>query len=68
VSYLRSIVVEDASGAQFILYEFAERGPLMSLFRQASRFELEPGEVALWVDENTFVVRSTGETLMRVAS
>jgi hypothetical protein len=64
--YLRSILVEDPSGAQFMLYEFAERGPIMSLFRDVSRFELETGEPAEWIDERTFAVRSTGERLVRV--
>jgi hypothetical protein len=63
---MRSILVEDASGAQFILYEFVDRGPVMSLFREQSRFQLDTGEKAEWVDENTFVVVSTGEKLARV--
>ena len=65
-NYVRSILVEDASGAQFMVYEFAERGPVMSLFREVTRFELETGEVAIWIDEDTFAVRSTGERLVRV--
>jgi hypothetical protein len=63
---MRSVLVEDASGAQFILYEFVEPGPLMSLFREQSRFQLDTGEDAQWVDENTFAVFSTGERLARV--
>jgi hypothetical protein len=64
--YVRSILVEDESGAQFMIYEFTESGPVMSLFRQVTRFELETGEVALRVDESSFAVRSTGERLVRV--
>jgi hypothetical protein len=60
------MLVEDASGAQFMLYEFAERGPVMSLFREVSRFELETGERAERVDDNTFAVVRTGERLVRV--
>jgi hypothetical protein len=63
---MRSILVEDASGAQFILYEFVDRGPIMSLFREEKRFQLDTGELAERVDENTFAVISTGERLMRV--
>jgi hypothetical protein len=64
---MRSILVEDASGAQFILYEFVDGGPIMSLlFREEKRFQLDTGELAERVDENTFAVISTGERLMRV--
>jgi hypothetical protein len=64
--YVRSILVEDASGAQFILYEFEVRAPIMGIFGAATRFELETGEQAEIVDENTFAVIATGERLMRV--
>ncbi|MEA3080370.1 MAG: hypothetical protein QOD54_38 [Sphingomonadales bacterium] len=63
---MRSILVEDASGAQLMLYEYQDRGPVMSLYRLESRFELETGEQAEVVDENTFVVKRTGERLLRV--
>jgi hypothetical protein len=66
VSYVGNVLVEDASGAQFMLYEFAERGPVMSLFREVSRFQLETGEAAEWIDDNTFAVVKTGEKLVRV--
>lgn len=66
MAYARSILVEDASGAQFMLYEYHDLGPIMSLFRQGSRFELETGEQAEFVDENTFALKRTGERLVRV--
>jgi hypothetical protein len=64
--YVQSILVEDASGAQFMLYEYQDGGPVMSLFRLGSRFELETGEQAEFVDDNTFAVKRTGEPLVRV--
>lgn len=65
-TYVRSILVEDASGAQFMLYEFHDSGPIMSLFREERRFVLDSGELAEVEDDNTFVLKRTGERLVRV--
>jgi hypothetical protein len=61
--YVRSIRVEDVSGAQFELHEFVVPGWIW----KARQFELDTGERARLVDENTFVLVSTGEHFMRVA-
>lgn len=62
MEYLRSIRVEDASGAQFVAYEFSRR----RLLRTESRFELDTGEALQIIDDNTFEVIRTGECLVRV--
>jgi hypothetical protein len=62
VEYLRSIRVEDASGAQFVVYEFG-RG--LFLIRH-SRFELDTGEALKTIDNNTFEIVTTREYLVRV--
>jgi hypothetical protein len=61
--YVRSIRVEDASGAQFDVHEFV----IGSWLWRARRFQLDSGETARLVDHNTFALVSTGEPLMRVA-
>jgi hypothetical protein len=61
-AYAGSITVEDASGARFQLHKFRTT----RLFLPGNRFELETGEEAQPVDENTFRLVATGETLMRV--
>ena len=66
--YVRSILVEDASGAQFMLYEYLDNRPMMSPFRAGRRFELETGEQAEAVDDNTFELKRTGERLVRVSA
>lgn len=60
--YLRSIRVEDASGAQFELHELVDRGWI----RTRRIFELDTGERALRVDDNTFALVSTGERFVRI--
>jgi len=60
--YVRSIPVEDASGAQFELHEFVVR----RWIRRARLFKLDTGEPVRLVDENSFALVSTGEPLMRV--
>jgi hypothetical protein len=64
--YVRSILVEDASGAQFNLYEFLDRRPVLGLARKARRYELETGEAAEPVDDDMFAIVATGERLVRV--
>jgi hypothetical protein len=63
--YLRTILVEDASGAQFELYEYRIRRRTFGLPRP--HFELDTGETAKWVDANTFELTTTGERFVRVA-
>ena len=62
VEYLCSITVEDASGAQFVAYEFRRRSFLLG----ESCFELDTGEPLDLIDGNTFAIATTGERLMRV--
>lgn len=61
MEYLRSIPVEDASGARFNAYEF-KRGRFLL---KESRFELDTGEILRIVDGNTFEIVATGECLVR---
>jgi hypothetical protein len=60
--YVGSIRVEDASGAQFDLHEFLVRNWIC----KARMFELDTGEPARCVDDNTFALVSTGEPLVRL--
>ena len=60
--YLRSILVEDASGAQFVAFEFRQR----RFLKRQSHFELDTGEPLEFVDNNTFEIARTGERLVRV--
>lgn len=60
--YVRSILVEDVSGARFQLHEYAVR----RLIRVRRYFELDTGELARPFDGNTFVLARTGEHLLRV--
>ena len=62
MEFWRNILVEDASGARFVAYEFTQRRFLM----RRSRFELDTGEALQLVGANTFVVVATGERLVRV--
>lgn len=66
MSYVRSILVEDASGAQFMIHEYLDGGPVMALFLEQRRFVLDTGEEAEIVDDNTFAVKRTGERLVRI--
>jgi hypothetical protein len=62
VGYLRSIRVADASGAQFVAYEFR----LRRFLKAESRFELDTGEILKFIDDKTFEILATGEHLVRV--
>jgi hypothetical protein len=64
--YVRSIRVEDASGAQFQMHEFLIREPVFGYVRKRRRFELDTGELATRVCERTFAIAASGETLRRV--
>ena len=65
-SYVRSILVEDASGAQFQVHEFLLHERVFDYIRKRRHFELDTGEVAEPLDANTFRVKETGEPLMLV--
>ncbi len=65
-NFLRSILVEDESGAQLMLYEYQDRRPVFNFMRKARRVELGTGERVECVDANTFVIVETGESLKRV--
>ena len=62
IRYVRSIPVEDASGARFEVHEFVAR----RWIRTARTFELDTGEPARPIDDNTFALVRTGEPLVRV--
>ena len=63
MQYVGCIPVEDASGCRFEIYEFKIRRHLS----RASCFILDTGQRANMVDENTFEIAATGETLVRPA-
>lgn len=67
-SYVRSILVLDASGAQFQVHEFLVRERVFNFIRKHRRFRLDTGEPAEEVDPHTFRLTSTGETLVRASS
>ena len=62
LEYAGSLIVEDASGCRFQLYEFRGR----RFLRPVRRFELDTGEAVQRVDFDNYVVAKTGETLVRV--
>lgn len=62
MEYLRSILVEDSSGAQFVVYEFKRRRFLGT----ENLFKLDTGEALEVIDDNTFQILQTGERLVRV--
>ena len=59
---MRSIRVEDASGAQFELHEFV----IGAWIWKRHRLELDTGEPARAIDSETFALLSTGEHFVRV--
>jgi hypothetical protein len=59
--YAACIVVEDASGCRFQLYEYRER----RLFSSVTEFLLDTGEPVKRVSPDTYVIAATGETLVR---
>jgi hypothetical protein len=65
---VRTIPVRDANGDQLSLYECENfrRMPILGFRRRASCFKLETGELVDRVDDQTFAVASTGETLTRI--
>ena len=65
-SFVRSILVEDADGAQFQLHEYLVSKSFFGLARKVKRFELDTGEQAQCIDEDTFALIATGERLRRV--
>jgi len=65
-NYVRSVLVEDASGAQFQVHEFLLRERVFDYIRKRRHFELDTGEIAEPVDAKTFRLKATGEPLMLV--
>lgn len=61
-SYSGRILVEDASGARFYVHEYRGRRTLL----RTLRYMLDTGESVRRVDDNTFVIERTGETLVRL--
>lgn len=62
MKYVGYVVVEDASGARFFVYEYSHR----RWFRTTSKFRLEDKELVQRVDETHFRVMRTGEMLLAV--
>lgn len=62
--YVGRIRVEDASGCRFDVYEFYRARALL----RRRRYCLDTGELVSAVDADTFVIPSTGETLVRVGA
>ena len=62
MKYVGRILVEDASGCRFEVHEYSKR----SLFVDVRSFALDTGEVLSLVDPDTFLIRTTGEFLVRV--
>ena len=61
MSYVRSIPVVDANGADLTVYAFRDRRFLAKL----RRFELCTGEAVELAESDTFTVVATGEELLR---
>jgi hypothetical protein len=61
-SYSGRILVEDASGVRFYVHEYRGR----RTFVRTRRYMLDTGESVRAVDDHTFVIERTGETLVRV--
>ena len=62
-SYSGRILVEDACGSRFYVHEYRGR----RTFVRTRRYMLDTGEAVRAVDERTFIIEKTGETLSRVA-
>jgi len=62
VKYAGRILVEDASGCRFDVHEYRER----RLLARVARYRLDTGEAVQALDQNTFVIKGTGEHLVRV--
>jgi hypothetical protein len=60
--YSGNILVEDATGCRFELYEYRERRLILSI----RRYMLDTGEIAQRINKNTFRIASTGELMVRV--
>jgi hypothetical protein len=62
VEYAGHIVVEDASGCRFEVHEYRHR----RLLSRVATYTLDTGEPLNRVDAETFVIATTGESLVRV--
>jgi hypothetical protein len=68
---IRTISARDAAGAERKLYEYRRSVPGhtsagVRYMRKIRHLELEGGEVASYIDENTFQLVSTREKLSRI--
>jgi hypothetical protein len=63
---VRAIRVTDAHGDELTLYEYQHPVVYRALMGLKRRLALDTGEEAEWVDDDTFVLVSSGETLRRV--
>lgn len=68
---VRAIPVGDANGDELILYEYRERVPWLTIFglrfmRTVRRMTLCTGEPVDYVDEDNFLLVSSGEKLRRI--
>ncbi len=63
--FIRSILVEDTSGAHLILYEYQPVASIFRFRRKPRRLELGEGEPVESIDANNFTITSTGEKLTR---
>jgi hypothetical protein len=66
-TFVTRIPVEDASGAQFEIYEWREPSRFFGGLLPTRHFELDTGEPAELVDDNTFRLLRTGEAFVRAA-
>ena len=62
MEFSNSIPVTDANGDELTIYEFHER----RFLRKVRRMKLCTGELVEALDDNVFVLVSTGEKLTRV--
>ena len=64
LDYAGRVIVENASGCRFQLYEYRGR----RFLKEVRRFVLETGQAVQRVDFDNYLVSKTGETLVRVAA
>ena len=61
-SYSGCILIEDASGSRFRVFEYRTR----RMFLPVRRYVLDTGEPVRRIDRKTFEILGTGERLVRV--
>jgi hypothetical protein len=65
MEYAGRLTVQNSSGRLFQLHEY--RGRRLFALKDSRRFVLETGEAVERLDLDNYVVRNTGEPLVRVA-